>query len=121
LLTAAVTRTFVQGFGVLFAIFVAVFVLPTPFVRDPGPLDPGLREGLFVSGMRWLATAPAIGAMGLLAALGLWFAYGRRQLGIARGLLALTVIAGLACVISPMAFSSWESWFELQKSLGPAA
>ena len=43
---AIITRTFVQGFGVLFAIFICVFVLPTPFVRPPGPLDPGIRDEL---------------------------------------------------------------------------
>ena len=55
LFTAIITRTFVQGFGVLFAIFVCVFVLPTPFVRPPGPLDPGIRDELLFSGMEWLA------------------------------------------------------------------
>jgi len=33
LFAAIITRTFVQGFGVLFAIFIGVFVIPTPFVR----------------------------------------------------------------------------------------
>ena len=44
LFAAIVTRTFVQGFGVLFAIFIFVFVIPTPFVRPPGPLDPGIGD-----------------------------------------------------------------------------
>ena len=39
LFIAIVTRTLVQGFGVLFAIFICVFVIPTPFVRPPGPLS----------------------------------------------------------------------------------
>ena len=55
LFTAIITRTFVQGFGVLFAIFVCVFVLPTPFVRPPGPLDPGIRDEFMHAGMEWLA------------------------------------------------------------------
>ena len=55
LFTAIVTRTFVQGFGVLFAIFICVFVIPTPFVRPPGPLSPGIRDELLYSGMQWLA------------------------------------------------------------------
>ena len=55
LFVAIVTRTFVQGFGVLFAIFICVFVIPTPFVRPPGPLDPGIRDELLYAGMQWLA------------------------------------------------------------------
>ena len=40
LFIAIVTRTLVQGFGVLFGILICVFVIPTPFVRPPGPWIP---------------------------------------------------------------------------------
>ena len=56
---AIITRTFVQAFGVLFVIFVCVFVVPSPFVRPPGPLDAGIFDELLTSGMIWLASTPA--------------------------------------------------------------
>ena len=59
LFSAIVTRTFVQGFGVLIAIFVCVFVIPTPFVRPPGPFTSGIREELFISGLDWTALTSA--------------------------------------------------------------
>jgi non-heme chloroperoxidase len=121
LFTAIVTRTLVQGFGVLFAIFVAVFVLPTPFVREPGPLEPGLRDALFFSGMRWLSSAPAEIAMFVLVALGFWLVYWRRQLAGARLLLTGTLLVALLLALSPMALLPWKSTFELQRALGPAA
>jgi non-heme chloroperoxidase len=119
LFVAIVTRTLVQGFGVLFAIFIAVFVIPTPFVREPGPLDPGLRDALFVSGMRWLATAPAVIAACVLTALGFWLVYWRRRLAAARVVLALTLVLSLLFLLLPMALLPWESTFALQKALGP--
>ena len=121
LFTAIVTRTLVQGFGVLFAIFIAVFVLPTPLVREPGPLEPGIRDQLFFSGMRWLASAPAEIATFVLVAIGFWLVYWRRQLAAARLLMASTVGAALLCVLSPMALMPWNSTFALQKAFGPAS
>ena len=119
LFTAITTRTLVQGFGVLIAVLIAVFVIPTPFVREPGPLDPGIREALPVSGMGWLATAPVeIAALGL-AGSGCGLGYWRRQLAGARARMGLAVAASLALALAPMALLPWASTFSLQKALGP--
>src|SRR5688572_22990648 len=92
LFTAIVTRTLVQGFGVLFAILLCVFVFPTPFVRPPGPLSPGIREELlYTSGLQWLATTPAMLASLVLLAIGFWLVYWRRRVTPARVLMALMV------------------------------
>jgi len=120
LFTAVVTRTLVQGFGVLFAIFLGVFVVPTPFVREPGPLDPGIFDELFFSGMRWLATAPAIAATLVLVGIGFWLVYWRRQLASARLSMGLTLGVSLLFLLMPMALMSWKSMFALQKAFGPA-
>jgi non-heme chloroperoxidase len=120
LYVAVVTRTFAQAFGVLFAIFICVFVLPTPFVRPPGPLTPGIREALWFSGMGWLATAPTQVAGLMLAMAGLWLVYWRRRLAQARALLALSVCLTLLIIITPMWLWSWNSTFAVQKFLGPA-
>jgi pimeloyl-ACP methyl ester carboxylesterase len=113
--TALITRTFVQGFGVLFAVFIAAFVIPTPFVRPPGPLTPGLREALFVSGLQWLATTPALVASTLLVIVGAWLAYGRRRLGAARGLFGGAIGVVLLCFLMPMALLPWSRVFALQR------
>lgn len=120
LFTAVVTRSFVQGFGVLFAIFICVFALPTPFVRPPGPLDPGIREYLAHSGMEWLASTPAKLASLALVASGFWLVYWRRRLAAARVLMALTVFATLFFMLLPMGLLPWNYTFALQQALGPA-
>jgi non-heme chloroperoxidase len=120
LFIAIVTRSFVQGFGVLFAIFICVFVLPTPFVREPGPLEPGIRDALGRSGMEWLASTPARLASLVLVACGFWLVYWRRRLAAARVLLALTVSITLFFMVLPMALMPGSSTFALQQASGPA-
>lgn len=121
LFIAVVTRSFVQGFGVLFAIFVCVFVLPTPFLRDPGPLQPGISTDLSLAGMEWLASMPAKLTSFALVACGIWLAYWRRSLRLARAVLALTVCVALFFMLLPMALMPWNTTFALQQASGPAA
>ncbi len=108
LFAAIITRTFVQGFGVLFAIFIGVFVIPTPFVRPVGPLSPGIRDELLFSGMQWLAVTPAKLAALVLLAIGFWLMYWRRRIAAARILMAFTVCVTLLLVLLPMALDSLE-------------
>ncbi|MEO8018350.1 MAG: alpha/beta hydrolase [Pseudomonadota bacterium] len=117
---AIITRTFVQGFGVLFAVFVCVIVIPTPFVRPPGPFDLSIFDALLTSGMAWVATAPARLASLALLLLGFWLVYWRRRLTLARVLMAITVCAMVFLVVLPMALMPWKSTFALQAALGPA-
>ena len=119
MLVAIITRTFVQAFGVLMAIFIAVFVLPTPFMRDPQPHTPGLDE-LLQSGMVWLATAPARIVSLVLVVLGFWFVYRRRNLTVARVLMAVIVVATFFMFWLPMKFLPWETTFAFQRAAGPA-
>ena len=84
---AIITRTFVQAFGVLFAIFICVFVIPTPFVRPPGPLDSRYPRRPCHLRHEWLATTPARLASLALVVLGFWLVYWRRSLTLARVLM----------------------------------
>jgi non-heme chloroperoxidase len=119
LFAAIVTRTFVQGFGALIAIFIGVFVLPTPFIRPPGPLNPGLREGLFLSGVQWLAVTPMkLTALALLA-IGFWLMYWRRRIVAARILMAFTVCISVLLLALPMALVPWNTTFSIQRAFGP--
>jgi len=116
---AIITRTFVQAFGVWFAIFIGVFVVPTPFVRARGPLDLGIDE-LLTSGMIWVAMAPARLASLLLVVLAFWLVYWRRRLTLARGLLVVTVCVIVFSFVAPMSLVPWKSTFALQAATGPA-
>jgi hypothetical protein len=120
LFTAIVTRTLVQGFGVLFGMLLCVFVLPTPFVRPPDPLTTGLREELLISGMQWMATTPAILVSMALVASGFWLVYWRRRVAPARLLMALTVCVTLLFMLLPMALAPWSTTFSIQTAFGPA-
>ena len=119
MLVAIITRTFVQAFGVLIAIFVCVAVLPTPFIRDPEPHTLGLDE-LLQSGMVWLATAPARIVSLVLVVLGFWLVYWRRNLTVARALLAVIVVATYLMFLLPMKVLPWETTFSVQVASGPA-
>lgn len=116
---AIVTRTFVQAFGVLFAIFICLFALPTPFVRPPGPLDPGIFDELIGSGLVWLGMAPARLASLALVVLGFWLVYWRRSLTLARGLLIATVGVTVFLFMLPTGLLPWKSTFALQAASGP--
>lgn len=71
LLTALVTRTLVQGIGVLIALFAGMFLVPTPFVHAPDPLNLALGDvGLYAAGLEWLSITPAVLLPLLLAVLG---------------------------------------------------
>ena len=123
LLTALVTQTLVQGFGVLLAIFVCVFMIPTPLVRPPGPLSPGIGEALLYSGMEWLSLVPAQVIPLVLVAVGSWLVYWRRQILAARGLLAVTVAVTLLLVLLPMWLLPWKITYAIQTMMStpPAA
>ena len=116
---AIVTRTFVQGFGLLFAIWICVFLLPTPFVRPPGPLTPGLRDELYFSGMHWLAVTPAKLAMLVLLAIGFWLAYWRRRIAAARILMVVAVCVTLLFLLLPVALPPGNT-IAMQAAFAPA-
>jgi non-heme chloroperoxidase len=116
---AIVTRTFVQGFGVLLAICICVFVLPSPFVRPPGPLTLGIRHELLHAGMQWLAATPAMLAAIVLTAVGFWLTYWRRRIAAARMLMAATVCTMLLILLLPMEFVPWNKTFAIQTAFGP--
>ena len=116
---AIVTRTFVQGFGALFTIFICVFVLPSPFVRPPGPLTPGIHGFLLFSGMQWLSVTPALIALIVLLAAGFRLAFWRRQIVLARVLMAVSVCTTLFLGLLPMMLVPWNSVFAFQTALGP--
>jgi pimeloyl-ACP methyl ester carboxylesterase len=117
LLTAVVTHTIIQGIGVLIAILVCVFVIPTPIVQRPDPLHAAIGEALSVSGMDWLATAPAKAVAMVLVAVGYWLAYWRRRILGARIALAATVLLSLFFVLLPMWLMPWTPVYALQTNL----
>ena len=120
LFSAIVTRTFVQGFGALFAICICVFVLPTPFIRPSGPLSPGISYEMFFSGLQWLSMTPAKVAALLLLAVGFWLMYWRRRMAAARVLMALTVCITVLFLVLPMALVPWNTTFAIQTAAGSA-
>lgn len=119
LITAVVTRTLVQGIGVLLGIFVCVFMIPTPFLRPWGPLEPGIHEALLDSGINWLATAPAKTVAILLVALAFWLVYWRRRILQARILLVVTLACILFFFMLPMVLLPWRTNFAIQAATLP--
>ena len=118
LLTALVTRTLVQGIGVLIALFVCMFVVPTPFVTAPDPLNLAVGDdALLGGGLGWLAMMPAKLLPLLLAALGFWLIYWRRRVLQARILLAVTAGVTVLMFLLPMWLLPWSTVFAAQTSL----
>jgi len=117
LFSAMVTRTVVQGFGVLIAIAIAVFAIPTPLISAPGPLHPAIGTALLQVGMGWLGDAPTTLLCICLFFLGCWLVYWRRNIKAARVLLGITVLAAVLLVLLPMWLAPWQPVYAAQKAL----
>ena len=117
LLTALVTRTLVQGIGVLVALFVCMLILPSPFVQAPDPLNPVIGDALIGAGMEWLSTAPAKLLPLLLTVLGFWLVYWRRRILPARVLLAATAGLMVFLFVLPMWLLPWKPVAAAQRAL----
>jgi len=117
LFTAIVTRTVVQGFGVLIAICIGVFAIPTPIVSAPGPLHPAIGSALLDVGLGWMADTPATLVSLCLFALGCWLVYWRRSIKAARILLGIAVLGALLLVLLPMWLLPWPPVYAAQTAL----
>jgi hypothetical protein len=118
---AVITRTLIQAFGVLFAIFICVFVIPTPFVRPPGPLDLGIFDELLTSGMIWLAIAPVRLASPRSSCSHSGSGTRRRRLQLgARPDGHHRPASSCSRFVLPMGLMPWKSTFALQAASGPA-
>ena len=123
LFTAIVTRTVVQGVGVLIAICIGVFAIPTPFVSAPGPLHPAIGSALLEVGLGWLTDTPATLVAMCLFAIGCWLVYWRRSIQAARILLGIAVASALLLVLLPMWLMPWQPVYAAQTAQprpGPA-
>jgi pimeloyl-ACP methyl ester carboxylesterase len=120
LLTAIVTRTLVQGMGLLIALFACMFVIPTPFVHAPDPSTLAFGdEALLGAGLGWLSLAPAKVVPLLLAALGFWLVYAGRRILLARALLVLTAGVMVFLFLLPMWLLPWQGVMAAQARLNP--
>jgi non-heme chloroperoxidase len=119
LIAAAVTESLIQGFGTLIALFVCVFVIPTPFVQEPGPLDPDIGENLETAGLVWLALAPAKLVPLACAAVGVWLVYWRRRVRAARVVLVATAALTVLLMLLPTFLLPWDAVFAAQAAAVP--
>lgn len=121
LMTAVVTTTVVQGIGLLMGLLILVFVIPTPFVQLPGPLDPGLGEALNDNGMYWMAVVPTELMLFLMLCACLWAVYQRRNIALGRALLVSSAALGVVFFLLPMFLLPWQAVFSVQSRAMSAA
>lgn len=119
LIAALVTRTLVQGVGVLLGLFICAFVIPTPFVTAPGPLQPAIGEALFGVGMGWLATIPGTIMSFALFGVACWLVYWQRRIRAARFVLVATMLALVVLTLLPMWLLPWKAVYAAQTTLVP--
>jgi non-heme chloroperoxidase len=115
--TALVTRTLVQGVGVLIALFICAFAIPTPFVTAPGPLQPAIGEELMAVGLGWLSYLPSTLVAFVLFGLACWLVYWRRRIRAARVLLCVTMFAMVVLMLLPMWLVPWKAVSAVQTAL----
>jgi non-heme chloroperoxidase len=117
LITALVTRTLLQGIGVLLGLFICAFVIPTPFVTAPGPLRPAIGEALFGVGLGWLSTIPGALVAFVLFGVACWLVCWRRRIRAARIVLVATMLALVLLTLLPMWLLPWKSVYAAQTAL----
>jgi len=121
LFVAMVTRSILQGFVVLLAVFICVFAIPTPFISAPGPLEPVIGDALNYVGLGWLSYVPATVVPIALFAVGCWLMYWRRQVRAARVLVGVTIAIAVLLALSPGWFVPWQPVFAAQTALSQPA
>ena len=121
LFTGLVTRTLVKGIGVLIAIFVCVFAIPTPFVHAWSQVKPAIGDHIVAVGMGWIAFGPAVLLAFAMFALGCWLMYWRRRVRAAQLLLFTTIVSSVLLALLPMWILPWKPVFALQQASVPAA
>jgi len=117
--TALVTRTLVQGFGVLLALFICAFAIPTPFVTAPGPLQPGIGTALIPAGLNWLSYLPSTLAAFMLFGIACWLVYWRRRTRAGRALLVVAMLVMVVLMLLPMWLLPWKPVYAAQTALAP--
>jgi non-heme chloroperoxidase len=117
LITALVTRTVIQGIGVLLGMFICAFVIPTPFVTAPGPLQPAIGDALFGVGMSWLAFTPGGLVAFVLFGVACWLALWRRRVRAARFVLVASMLALVVLLLLPMWLLPWKHVYAAQTAL----
>jgi pimeloyl-ACP methyl ester carboxylesterase len=117
LIAALVTRTVIQGIGVLLGMFICAFVIPTPFVTAPGPLRPAIGEALFGVGMSWLAIIPGGLVAFVLFGVACWLALWRRRIRAARFILVAAMLALVVLLLLPTWILPWKPVYAAQTSL----
>jgi pimeloyl-ACP methyl ester carboxylesterase len=117
MITALVTRSVMQGIGVLLGMFVCAFVIPTPFVSAPGPLQPAIGEALFGVGLSWLAIVPGGLVAFVLFGVACWLAFWRRRIHVARFVLVACMLALVVLLLLPMWLLPWQHVYAAQTAL----
>jgi non-heme chloroperoxidase len=117
LITALVTRTLIQGIGVLLGLFICAFVIPTPFVTAPGPMNPAIGEALFGVGMGWLAILPGAFVAYVMFGVACWLVCWRRRMNAARVVLVATMLALVVLTLLPMWILPWNAVYAAQTAL----
>lgn len=118
MIAAIVTSTVIQALGVLLGVFVLVFIVPAPFIGEPGPLEPGFIEAVSTNGMLWMALAPGKLMALALTALSFWIVYRNRNIFLGRVMLVVsTTVSVLTIFMAP--WSPWSVAYAVQKSVAP--
>src|SRR5688572_16895605 len=118
MLTAIVTGSISQGLSALLALFIAVFIRPTPFLGWRGPLELGLADPISVNGMVWMAFAPGKLMVLVLTTLSFWLVYRNRNIRLGRIMLVVSTVATMAAIFLFMPFP-WATVYAVQRAVAP--
>jgi pimeloyl-ACP methyl ester carboxylesterase len=120
-IAAIITATLIQGMGLLLAIGVVLVILPSLFMTDPEPLEPGPGDALSdnANGMLWMATAPGKLAALAVMCVSFWVVYRYRHIAAGRALFAGGTVLTLAIMFAPIVPLPWDTVYGVQKAVAP--
>jgi non-heme chloroperoxidase len=97
---------------------VLIFVVPSPFLGEPGPLEPGVGDAISANGMIWMAFGPAKLMALALTAVSFWIVYRHRNIQLGRIMLVVSTGVSVLTVFAAIGLP-WSVVYSLQKSIAP--
>jgi non-heme chloroperoxidase len=118
MIAAIVSSTVIQGLAILLAVLILIIMIPSSFIGESGPLEPGFADALSENGMLWMSNVLPKCVAIVLTTVSFWMVYRHRHIMWGRVMLFVSTGLAVLTVFLPLAFS-WDKIYAFQKTVAP--